>query len=296
MLAQHLVSGGEPVVLAARNVSDAAGLADDLGELASAAPVWEAIESADTVVFAVKPFDAIKQLDARAYIHDLEEHLRMLLFGTGGTTGPEAAVLLVRGALANGERVRAAELTQAMQGLARASPADADLEAAAIHARGLVERDPVTLEQAAGTYSAPLARAGAMEDAGLTLAAHGEQGAAVARLREAYAQYERLGSAEAMARVRSRLRAAGTRLCHWTRADRPAFGWASLTGTERYIAGLVAQGGSNRQVAHQVFLSEHTVAAHLRRIFAKLGIDSRVQLARLAVDQPQESGEIAPGG
>ena len=62
-LARHLVAGGERVVLAARDESDAAGLARQLGESASAAPVREAIEAADVVVFAVW-FDTIKDLIA----------------------------------------------------------------------------------------------------------------------------------------------------------------------------------------------------------------------------------------
>ena len=45
----------------------------------------------------------------------------------------------------------------------------------------------------------------------------------VALLNQAYALYEELGSAEGTARVRARLRALGTRLCHWTHQDRPAF-------------------------------------------------------------------------
>jgi 8-hydroxy-5-deazaflavin:NADPH oxidoreductase len=60
-LARHLVRGGEPVVLAAREEPDAATLAGELGPLASAATVKEAIEAADVVVFAVW-FDALKQL------------------------------------------------------------------------------------------------------------------------------------------------------------------------------------------------------------------------------------------
>ncbi len=49
-----------------------------------------------------------------------------------------------------------------------ARPGEWDLAAAAAHARGLVERDSAALEQAASSYSAPLARARAVEDAGLT--------------------------------------------------------------------------------------------------------------------------------
>jgi 8-hydroxy-5-deazaflavin:NADPH oxidoreductase len=50
-LAEHLVAGGEPVVLAASERPDA--LAKQLGDLASTAPVGEAIKTADVVIFAV---------------------------------------------------------------------------------------------------------------------------------------------------------------------------------------------------------------------------------------------------
>jgi hypothetical protein len=60
-LARELVAGGERVVIAARDQSDAESLAQGLGELASAATVREAIQAADVVVFAVW-FDTIKEL------------------------------------------------------------------------------------------------------------------------------------------------------------------------------------------------------------------------------------------
>jgi 8-hydroxy-5-deazaflavin:NADPH oxidoreductase len=60
-LGRHLVRGGEQVTLAAREESNAAALAAELGPLASAATVPEAIGAADVVVFAVW-FDALKQL------------------------------------------------------------------------------------------------------------------------------------------------------------------------------------------------------------------------------------------
>jgi 8-hydroxy-5-deazaflavin:NADPH oxidoreductase len=60
-LARLLVRGGEPVVLAARDESAAAALAGELGSLASAASVPEAIEAADVVVLAVW-FDALKEV------------------------------------------------------------------------------------------------------------------------------------------------------------------------------------------------------------------------------------------
>jgi predicted dinucleotide-binding enzyme len=62
-LARHLVRGGEPVVLAAKDEANAAALAQELGELARAASVEEAIGDADAVVFAVW-LDTIKELIA----------------------------------------------------------------------------------------------------------------------------------------------------------------------------------------------------------------------------------------
>ncbi len=84
-------------------------------------------------------------------------------------------MLLVRGALADGDHSRAEWLAESTQRLAEATPDDPDVAAAAAHAHGLVERDSASLEQAAGRYSAPLARARATEDAGLACAAQGDQ-------------------------------------------------------------------------------------------------------------------------
>jgi predicted dinucleotide-binding enzyme len=63
-LARHLVRGGEPVVLAANNEANAAALAQELGDLARAASVQEAIADAETVVFAVW-LDTTKELIAQ---------------------------------------------------------------------------------------------------------------------------------------------------------------------------------------------------------------------------------------
>jgi DNA-binding CsgD family transcriptional regulator len=230
------------------------------------------------------------EIDVHAYVQDLEKHLQLTLFG-GGMADPEGAVLLVRGALAEGDQPKAAGLAEATQRLAAITPGCPDMAAAADHARGLVEQDPAILERAAASYLAPLTRARALEDAGNAWAEQGHQDDAVARLRQAHDLYGQLGAADCMARVRSRLRAVGTRLCHWSHADRPAYGWDSLTDTERHIADLVAQGLSNRRVASRVFLSTHTVAFHLRHVFWKLGVTSRVQLARMAAERAAQSND-----
>ena len=53
-----------------------------------------------------------------------------------------------------------------------------------------------------------------------------------------------------------------------------------LTSREREIADLVAAGRTNREVAEQLVLSAKTIEAHLRNIYAKLGVRSRVELSR----------------
>ena len=85
--------------------------------------------------------------------------------------------------------------------------------------------------------------------------------------------------------MRRRLRRLGVRKRHWAVEARPTTGWPSLTGTEQTVSELVSQGLTNQQVADQMFISVHTVAFHLRQVFRKLSISSRVELARIAVGQ-----------
>ena len=53
-----------------------------------------------------------------------------------------------------------------------------------------------------------------------------------------------------------------------------------LTPGEQRVAELVASGLSNKQVAEQLYISATTVDTHMRKVYAKLGIRSRTQLAR----------------
>jgi predicted ATPase/DNA-binding CsgD family transcriptional regulator len=60
---------------------------------------------------------------------------------------------------------------------------------------------------------------------------------------------------------------------------RPPAGWESLTPAEHQVAGLVAEGLSNTEIAERLFISPATVRAHLGHVYGKLGIASRAQLA-----------------
>src|SRR5204862_4530797 len=95
-----------------------------------------------------------------------------------------------------------------------------------------------------------------------------------------YAEIAASGDAR---RVRSRLREFGVRRRLVT-TEPETTGWAALTTSELTVARLVADGLTNREVAERLFVSPHTVNSHLRHVFAKLGIKSRVELARLTTD------------
>ena len=58
----------------------------------------------------------------------------------------------------------------------------------------------------------------------------------------------------------------------------------TLTAQERQVAGFVAEGLSNRDVAAKLFLSPRTIDFHLRNVFAKTGISSRSELARITLE------------
>jgi predicted ATPase/DNA-binding CsgD family transcriptional regulator len=70
---------------------------------------------------------------------------------------------------------------------------------------------------------------------------------------------------------------------------RPVRGWASLTDAELRVAYLVAGGATNRDAAEQLFLSPHTVSSHVRSAFAKLGINSRIELARIVLTEEPDA-------
>jgi transcriptional regulator of acetoin/glycerol metabolism/DNA-binding CsgD family transcriptional regulator len=65
----------------------------------------------------------------------------------------------------------------------------------------------------------------------------------------------------------------------------PAFGWESLTEAERSVIDLVSSGLTNREIGARLFVSRHTVDFHLRSVYRKLAVTSRVELARLVVER-----------
>ena len=123
-------------------------------------------------------------------------------------------------------------------------------------------------------------------DLGRALAAEGARDDAVACLEAAYETYLATGASRDAARVRSALHALGIRKRQASVA-RPDRGWASLTNGELAVVRVVAEGLTSREAAAQLYLSADTVNTHLRHAFTKLGIRSRVELARLVLSEPE---------
>ena len=199
---------------------------------------------------------------------------------------------LVRFALAEGNRDDAEAACAAAAELAAGSPGLAGVTAAAAHARGLLDQDAGALQRAAEDSPDPWARASAAEDLGVLLIGRNDFEAG-GRLEASLAGYDQTAALRDGRRVRRRLRGIGIRRRHFTHAKRPKTGWTSLTDTERAVSDLVAKGLTNQQIAGEMFLSTHTVAFHLRQVFRKLDISSRVDLARVFTEQAQLAGPAA---
>jgi DNA-binding CsgD family transcriptional regulator len=99
---------------------------------------------------------------------------------------------------------------------------------------------------------------------------------------DAFALYTTLGADWDLARTQARFRTYGIRRGPRTQHRRTHRGWDSLTPTELKVAGLVARGMSNPQIANELFLSRRTVQTHVSHILAKLNLTSRTDIAREA--------------
>jgi DNA-binding NarL/FixJ family response regulator/tetratricopeptide (TPR) repeat protein len=230
------------------------------------------------------------------------EHERgraLLLDAIGGADAPRVApperaaayeelayVALRRGAPAEAAEwaARAVQLADEL-GLgvpaAQAYRADAAARLAAGDAAGALA--------SARTAVAAATAAGARRDAaqaqllaGRALAAQGESEAATRELAEAEAALDATGARRRREEAAQELRRLGHRVA---RRPRPAgvpagAGLEQLTEREREIAELVRDRRTNREIAGELFLSEKTVETHLRNIFVKLGVGSRVEVAR----------------
>jgi ATP/maltotriose-dependent transcriptional regulator MalT len=161
-------------------------------------------------------------------------------------------------------------------------------EAWVLHARAAVALDGGDAEAAAAlaldaaaraeSVDVPLAAARCRTLAGTALAAAGRRDDGVAELSRAESELSQLGAARYRDEAARELRRPGERVSARQRRS-SGEGLDALSGREREIAELVAEGRTNREIGAELFLSDKTVEGHLTRIFAKLGVTSRVEVA-----------------
>jgi DNA-binding CsgD family transcriptional regulator len=220
---------------------------------------------------------------------DVHDAMRWLggditLFGTPlMARGLDLVILAARVASAAGDAGLRSRVLQAAEVLEREQPAIPLFAGVAGYARGILECDAAALVAAAGlleSSSRPLFYAAAAEDAGAELVRGGRGGEAVDQLNAAFDTYTRHEALADARRVGRELRRFGVerRIVSQPRAKT---GWDSLTDSELKVVNLIAQGATNRDIATQLHLSLHTVKTHVHNAFAKLGINSRAQLAQL---------------
>jgi DNA-binding CsgD family transcriptional regulator len=176
-----------------------------------------------------------------------------------------------------GQRAEATSLPQQVAAVrcetARVMLARGEAEAAVVAAR-----DAVAQFDRAGN---PVLSARARATAGAALAAAGEREAAKGELLAAESVLSAAGAArERDAAVRT-LRRLGHRVRRRVAAPTGGTGFNGLSAREREVAGRVASGDTNREVAAALFLSEKTIGSHLARIYDKLGVHSRAALAAI---------------
>ncbi len=190
--------------------------------------------------------------------------------------------MLARIGLDAGNREFACKAADIADLVAQRNPGVATLEGTALHVRGLLTDDPGVLADAVGVLREsprPLVLADALKDLGSTLLSHDRPDAGVPALVEAGEIYRRVGAVSSGRAVAKLLRSQGIRGVRiLDPAPRPHTGWAALTPTELRVVELISAGHTNRSAAAELGVSPNTVNTHLRAVFRKLDVKSRVQL------------------
>jgi DNA-binding CsgD family transcriptional regulator len=197
--------------------------------------------------------------------------------------------VLARVELARGDRAAAEALTarseEVLEGLGLPLT-----EAWLLHSRAAialaggdaVAAADLALEAAerAESVDAPLPAARCRTLAGEALAAAGRREDGVRELQRAEAELSALGAERYRDEAARQLRRLGQRVAARQRRG-GGEGLDALSGREREIADRVAEGRTNREIGAELFLSEKTVEGHLTRVFAKLGVTSRAEVAEV---------------
>ncbi|WP_328760284.1 helix-turn-helix transcriptional regulator [Streptomyces sp. NBC_00271] len=195
---------------------------------------------------------------------------------------------IVRIALRGEDPSLAQAVSSALRSLAAQDESGQIIGAVRAHVDGLLHRDPRALESAITGYRStgrPLALAAACEDLGELMAASADTTPAIPYFEEAGQLASASGAGRDQERIRRRLRQLGVRTAPVRNHTAGPQGLESLTESERKLIPLVVEGLTNRAIADWLYVSVHTVNTHMKHIFTKLGINSRVELTRLAIER-----------
>ena len=213
---------------------------------------------------------------------DPSAHVRLFL------EEPAAPAWLMRTAIRAVDWRRAERIATAVGFLAARNRGFVSITATAAHTRGLLDRDATALAEAAASHRHPYALGAALEDSGRLLA-ECDTAAARSQLERSVQIYEQIGAERDVERVS--LLIPEVRSTRRRREPDGVGGWGGLSGSERRVAGLVARGLTNVDIGHRLFLSRHTIDFHLRQIFNKLHIHSRIALTRLVAERNIDAEE-----
>jgi DNA-binding CsgD family transcriptional regulator/tetratricopeptide (TPR) repeat protein len=158
-------------------------------------------------------------------------------------------------------------------------------QANALYCQAMLERDAAGLLAAAKRYGdagRPLPCAKALEAAAGEFLSADDRDQARAAFIRAMETYTSLGAVTDVARLQAQFRQHGIRRGPTAKHRQARSGWDSLTPTEAKVAALVAEGLSNPEIATKLLLSRRTVATHVSHILRKLGVNSRIDIAREA--------------
>lgn len=183
------------------------------------------------------------------------------------------------------DRELTAAATRVTELAARRNPGVASFEGMALLTRGRIDGDLRMIEQGSKTLAGsprPLLRGFGAFSHGRALVAAGERQAGVAELDRAWDEFHAMGAWSYRGLAQAVMQEAGVRQAKWSAVASPAAsGWGALTQAERKVAVLIGSGSTNKAAASELGVSVNTVGTHLRSVFAKLGIRSRVQLANV---------------
>jgi DNA-binding CsgD family transcriptional regulator len=188
----------------------------------------------------------------------------------------------------------ALDTARALAGHAAALAAGEEIphrQANALYCRAVLERDAARLLAAAERYGdagRPLPCAKVLEAAAGEFLSAGDRHQARAAFIRAMEIYTSLGAESDVARLQAQFRQHGIRRGPTAKHRQARSGWDSLTPTETKVAALVAEGLSNPEIATKLLLSRRTVATHVSHILRKLGVNSRIDIAREAALRASE--------